>query len=250
MNPNWQSAMSESSLRNIAIAAGTLYLITHVTSIGAVILYSPILNNANYVLGAGADALVILGAIFDIVLTLAIAGTAVALHPVVKQWGEGVALGYVGLRILEAGIIAVGVVPLLVVVTMRQYVAETAIADPETLMTVSHSLVAFYNETALLGPGLVCGVNTVLMAYLMFKSRLVPRFIPVLGLVGGPVIFAYTVVRMFGHFEQMPDWMAIAVIPIFAWEVSLALWLIGKGFRTTSAASYPVRAASEMRRAV
>lgn len=153
MNPNWQSAMSESSLRNIAIAAGTLYLITHVTSIGAVILYSPILNNANYVLGAGADALVILGAIFDIVLTLAIAGTAVALHPVVKQWGEGIALGYVGLRILEAGIIAVGVVPLLVVVTMRQYVAETAIADPETLMTVSHSLVAFYNETALLGPG-------------------------------------------------------------------------------------------------
>ena len=103
------------------------------------------------------------------------------------------------------------------------------------------TLVAFYHSTHLLGPGLVCGVNTTLMAYLMFKSRLVPRFIPMLGLVGGPVIFAYNTMMMFGIYEQMPLWMGVTVIPIFAWEVTLALWLIIKGFRSTTPASEPAR---------
>lgn len=96
---------------------------------------------------------------------------------------------------------------------------------------------AFYNWTALLGPGLVCGTNTVLMGYLMYKSHLVPRFIPVLGLVGGPLIFAITAARMFGITEQVPSWLGIVVIPIFAWEVSLALWLILKGFNQSATAS-------------
>ena len=77
------------------------------------------------------------------------------------------------------------------------------------------------------------------MASLMYKSRLVPRFIPVLGLVGGPLIFALTVARMFGVFEQFPSWVGIAVVPIFAWEFSLALWLIVKGFKSSATASDP-----------
>jgi hypothetical protein len=244
MNTNRQTATTLGiSPRKIAIATGVLYLITHVTSVGAVILYDPILKHTDYILGAGADAQVILGAIFEILLALTVVGTAVALFPIVKKWNEGVAIGYVGLRTLEAGIIAVGIVPLLAVVTMRQHLAGTVAADAETLVTVSSTLVAFYNWTSLLGPGLVCGVNTVLMAYLMYKSRLVPRFIPLLGLVGGPVIVAFTAIKMFGIYEQLPLWTGILVVPIFAWEVTLALWLIAKGFRSTAAASEPAKTA-------
>ena len=146
-------------------------------------------------------------------------------------------MGYVGLRTLEAGIIAVGVVPLLAVVTLRQDTTGTASADTTAGLTLGNALVEFHNWTRLLGPGLVCGANTVLMAYLMYRSRLVPRFIPVLGLVGGPLVFAYHTAQMFGASEQILSWAAIGVIPIFAWEVTLASRLIAKGFNPSALAS-------------
>ena len=215
--------------RKLAIAAGVCYLITHVTSVPAAFLYGPILNRAGYVLGSVPDTRVLLGAFLEVICALAIVGTAVALFPVVKRHNEGVALGYVGLRTLEAGIIAVGVVPLLAVVTLRQDMTGTAGADTAAV------LVEFHNWTRLLGPGLVCGANTMLMAYLMYRSRLVPRFIPVLGLIGGPLVFAYHTAQMFGASEQILSWAAIGVIPIFAWEVTLAFRLIAKGFNPSAA---------------
>jgi hypothetical protein len=242
MNTNRQTATLGTTPRKLAIAAGVLFLITHITSIGAVVLYDPVLKNANYFLGAGADAQVLLGGLLDILLALTVAGTSFALFPIVKRWNEGVALGYVGLRTLEAGIIAIGVVSLFALVTLRQFSAGTA-ADPDTLVAVGGALVGLYKGTFLLGPGFVCGVNTVLMAYLMYKSRLVPRFIPVLGLVGGPLIFAYSIARLFGAADQLQAVEAVLVLPIFAWEVTLALYLITKGFRLSAPASQSAQTA-------
>ncbi len=237
MNTNNQTVTPEISSRRLAIAAGTLYLITHVTSIGAFALYAPILNNAGYIAGSGSDTQVLVGVLFEIILALAIVGTAVTLFPVMKRWNEGVALGYTGLRTLEAGIIAVGVIPVLAIVTLRQQMVEAVAANLATLTTISSTLVALYQWTVLLGPGLVCGTNTVLMAYLMYRSRLVPRFIPVLGLIGGPLIFIVNAAKMFGSVEQNAPLLLFAVFPIFAWEVSLAVWLIAKGFNKSVAAS-------------
>ncbi len=225
------------SLRKLAIAAGVCYLITHVTSVPAPFLYAPMLDRADYILGPDSPTPVLVGAFLEVICALGIVGTAVALFPVVKRQNEGVALGYVGLRTLEASIIAVGVIPLLAVVTLQQDVTGAAGADTTTLLTVGHALVAFHKWTRLLGPGLVCGTNTVLMAYLMYRSRLVPRFIPVLGLVGGPLVFAYNTAWMFGLSEQIPPWAAILVVPIFAWELSLAIRLITKGFNDSVAAT-------------
>jgi hypothetical protein len=233
MNANRQAATTDStaaivaSTRKFAIAAGVCYLITHVTSVSAPAFYGAILNNSAYLTGSGSGAGVLVGALFDVICAMANIGTAVALYPVVKKHNEGIALGYVGLRTLEAGIIAVGTIPLLAAVTLRQMVIT---ADPSSLLALGSSLVESYKWTAVLGPGLVCGVNTVLMAYLLYRSRLVPRFIPILGLVGGPLVFAYNTALMFGFSEQIAAWAVILVIPIFAWEVSLALRLIVKGF--------------------
>jgi hypothetical protein len=224
------------SLRNIAIATGVLYLVTHVTSVTGLLLYGPILNNAGYIIGAGPDTQVLVGAFLEAILVLAIVGTGVALFPVVKKQHEGIALGYVGLRTLEAGIIAVGVVPLLVVVTLRQQLAGTAGADTATLVALGNALVAFHNWTFLLGPSYVCGTNTVVLAYLLYRSGLVPRFIPVLGLVGGPLVFASGAAQMFGLYEQISVWAAIAAVPVFAWELALATWLIAKGFNASAMA--------------
>ncbi|MCC7446104.1 MAG: DUF4386 domain-containing protein [Anaerolineae bacterium] len=243
MTNNWQAVASQ---RKIAIVAGVFYLVTHITSIGAAALYDPILNNASYIMDSGSATPVLVGAFFEVILALAIVGTAVALFPVAKRQNESVALGYVGLRTLEAGIIAVGVIPLLAIVTLRQHVTGTVSTDPATLVTLGSTLVAFHNWTLLLGPGLVCGTNTVLMAYLIYKARLVPRFIPVLGLVGGPLIFAVNAAQMLGGYEKLPSWAAIAVIPIFAWELTFAIRLITKGFKPSAPASEPARTTNEL----
>jgi hypothetical protein len=108
------------SLRKTAFVGGTLYLITFVTSIPARLLYGPVRNDPNYILGPGADTQVLFAGLLDVVLALACIGTAVALYPVVKRQNQGVALGFVGARVLEAAIIVTGVVSLLSVVTLRQ----------------------------------------------------------------------------------------------------------------------------------
>jgi hypothetical protein len=220
------------SPRRLAIVAGVCFLITHVTSIAAPALNG--LATSSAVSSVGSDSQVIVAAILEVILAIANIGTAVALYPVVRRWSDGGALAYVGLRTLEAAVIAVGVLPLLTLVTLRQAgAADTAVAD---------ALVVIHKWTLLVGPGLVCATNTVVMASLLFASRLVPRFIPVLGLVGGPLIFVFTLVRMFNGFDSLPPVAAIAVLPIFVWEVSLALWLITRGFRQQALAALPATA--------
>jgi hypothetical protein len=129
-------------------------------------------------------------------------------------------------------------------VTLRQHLTGTASTDTATLVTQGLALVALHNWTFLLGPSYVCGTNTVLMAYLMYRSGLVPRFIPVLGLVGGPLVFASGAAQMFGIYEQISVWAALAAIPVFAWELTLAIWLIAKGFNPSAIASESAKTAT------
>ncbi|HLJ60279.1 MAG TPA: DUF4386 domain-containing protein [bacterium] len=222
------------SPRKLAIAAGICYLTTHVTSVAALILYGPILNNVNYIIGSGPDTRVLLGAFCEVILAFAIIGSAVALFPVVKRQNEAVALGYVGLRTLEAGIIAIDVASLLAVVTLRQQLAGAASSDTASLVALGRGLVALHNWTFLIGPSFTSGTNTVLIAYLMYTSRLVPRFIPVLGLIGGPLVFASVTGVLFGVYGQYSTVPAVAAVPEFAWELTLAIYLIAKGFNPSA----------------
>lgn len=233
MNTSRQAATMGVAPRKLAITAGTLYLITHVTTIVSQVLYSPILHNANYIVGGGADTRVLAGALCELILALTVVGTAVALYPVVRRYNEGLATGYLALRTLEAGIIATGIVPLLAIVTLRQQQA----GDAATLVAIGNALVGINEWTALIGQGLTCGVNTVVLAALLYRAGLVPRVIPTLGLIGGPLVFAYNTAVLFGI--QPPAWVGLAVLPIFAWEVSLALRLITRGFTESSNAAAP-----------
>jgi hypothetical protein len=216
------------SLRRTALVAGGLYLITFVTSIPARLLSGPVRNDPNYVLGPGADAQVLFAGFLDVVLALACIGTAVALYPVVKRQNEGVALGFVGARVLEAAIIVTGVVSLLSVVTLRQ-----AGAGSDALVT-AQALVASYDWTFLFGPGFMAAVNALLLGSLMYRSGLVPRIIPLVGLIGAPLLLASDTAIMFGLWEQFSLPAGIATLPVALWEFSLGVWLVVKGFRPSS----------------
>lgn len=89
------------------------------------------------------------------------------------------------------------------------------------------------------GPKLALGANTLLLAYLMYRSRLVPRFIAVIGLIGGPLVFASGTAVLFGLYEDLSTVGVMAAAPVFAWELSLAVWMLVKGFRLSPVFTRP-----------
>lgn len=233
------------STRKTALVAGVCYLITFAASIPAVILLSPVLNNPDYIISSGADTRVILGCLLDLVNAIAAVGTAVTLFPVVRRQNEGAALGFLASRSFEAAVIVIGVVSLLAVVTLRQDLAGAAGTDPASLVTAGRSLVAVRDWTFLLGPGLMPALNALFLGSALYRSRLVPRIIPAMGLAGAPLLLAAAVATMFGVNEQISLWSGIATAPIFAWELSVGVYMTVKGFRpspvtgTMAAASTP-----------
>jgi len=170
----------------------------------------------------------------ELILIIANIGTAVVLWPVLKRQNEILALGYVTARVVECAFIAVGILSLLSVVTLRQ---EAAGADAGSLVAVGKSLVALHDWTFLLGPGFVVGVgNGLMLGYLMYRSALVPRGMALLGLIGGPLVCASGIAILFGVFEAGEVWQAIATIPEFLWELSLGIWLTVRGFNPSAIA--------------
>jgi hypothetical protein len=220
---------SMSAMRKTALVAGILYLATFLSSIPAVFLQGAVFDNPNFILGGGgADTLVRFGALLDIVNGLTAIGTAVALYSVVKRQHEGLAIGFVSSRLFEAATLFIGIVSVFAIVTLRE--TSTVGADPATLVTIQRSLLAVRDWSFVLGTG-VPALNAFLLGWLMYRSRLVPRAIPVLGLIGAPLFTSWIIGYIFGITEGGSAWHAIAVAPIFFWELFLGLWMTFKGFR-------------------
>jgi Domain of unknown function (DUF4386) len=218
------------STRRTSFITGVLFIITFVTSIpAAFLLYAPVLDDASYVVGAGADGGVALGAFLEVLLIVANVGTAVALFPILKRQNEPLALGYVTARLVESTFIAIGIVSLLAVVTLRQ---DAAGGDPSSLVTVGKSLVAVHDWTFLLGPNWVVGVgNGLILGWLMYRSGLVPRGMAILGLIAGPVLLAGGTAALLGVIEPDSALKNLTAAPEFVWELSLGIYLTVKGFK-------------------
>jgi hypothetical protein len=218
------------STRKTALVAGICYLLTFVGSIPAWFLQEPLLTNPEYIIGTGMDTRVIAGSFLDLITAFAGIGTAVALYSVVRRQHEGFALGFVTTRVIEGAIIVVSTVALLAVVGLR---TEGATGAEATALTVMQgALVKMRDWTFLFGPGLMPVLNAVLLGTLMYRSRLVPRIIPTVGLIGAPILFSSTIGTMFGVNDTQSLWTGLATMPIFFWELSVGLYMTFKGFRT------------------
>ena len=218
--------------RRTAVVAGVLFIITFVVSIpAALLLYTPVLDNAKYIVGAGAaDNRIAFGALLEIILIVANIGSAVVLFPILKRQSEKLALGYVTARLVESGFIAVGILSLMAIVTLRHDIGGTA--DAGSLVAIGASLIAIHDWTFLLGPGWVVGVgNGLILGYLMYRSGLVPQRLAMLGLIGGPLIIASGTAVLFGAIEPGSSLQVIATVPEFFWELGLGIYLIAKGFK-------------------
>src|SRR6266700_7319258 len=182
------------SLRKTALVAGVFYLLTFV-SIPTLFLYVPV-HDPKYIVGPGPDTGVLIGGVLEMIVALAGIGTAVALYPVVKRQNEGVALGFVGSRVLEAATIFAGVACLLSVVTLRQAGAGAG------ALVSAQTLVALYDRTFLVGQSFMPVVDDLLLGFLLYQSRLVPRVLPLIGIVGAALLVASDIAVLFGLIGQ------------------------------------------------
>ena len=224
--------MNPRNPQTIARIFGWLFVATFVTSIPAYfIFYAPVRDDPGLITGAGADptASVALGATLEVLLIIANVATAVVIYPILKRQSEIGAIGYVSARLVEGMFIAIGVISLLTFLFMRQ--EASAGADS----ALGEAFVAIYDRAFLIGPGFFAGfANGVVLGYLMYRSGLVPRGMAMLGLIGGPLLMATAIAIMFDVTERGGTLQAIATIPEFFWELSLGIYCIVKGFRSSS----------------
>ncbi len=211
---------------------GAWFLATFVFSIPAFWFYDPVLNHANYVVGSGDDTRVAVGALLEILLAISGIATAVVIFPIVKRVNESIALGYVASRTVESILILIGVLSLMSVVALRQDLAAEAGSTSGALIDVGRSLLAVHDQTSLLGPQLCAGLgNGILLGYLMWRSRLLPRPLVMFGLIGGPLAFLGGIGVLLGAWDNPSGPLVALTVLEVIWELSLSVWLLARGFR-------------------
>lgn len=212
-----------SPARNISLTAGLFYLLTFI-SIPTLVLYGP-LHQPAYLTGPANNTPVIVGGLLEITVALAGIATAVVLYPLLKRQNETLALGLVASRVLEATTIFVGVAFLLSLVTLQQSGAG------KDALPAAHALVALYDRIFLLGQGFIPAIDDLLLGILLYKSKLVPRTLSLIGIAGAfPLIAGYSA-TMFGMIDRISTLSVLSAVPVAVFEFSLGIYLVVKGFK-------------------
>ena len=215
----------------MSLSTGIMWLITFATSIPALWLFQPVLDDpAGYVTGAGHDNRILLACVLELLLIISNIATAVIPYPLLKRQHEGCALGFVAARIMESAFILVGILSVLTIVGLRAD-PPTGVSD-QTLGDLAYTFAALKDWTFQLGPGFVVGIgNGLLFGYLMYTSGLVPRRMAWLGLVGGPLLIASEIAVMFGVDQPGGTLQGLATIPEALWELFVGVYFTFMGFR-------------------
>jgi len=224
--------METTNTRKLAMAAGVLYLVTFAASIPTLALKAPVVDHANWILGHGSDRGVIIACLMDFICAVTGIGTAVALYPIVRRFSRASAIGFATSRTLEAAILVMGAISLLTIVTLR----NDAVGDTASLMTASRTLIASHHWAFLFGPGCMPAINAMFLATVMYRFRLVPRAIPLMGIVGAPLLLGASMTVLFGGFTQTSSAAMLLTLPIAAWEFSVGVYMIVKGINLPAAA--------------
>jgi hypothetical protein len=232
---------SDPPSRRTARIAGIFMVITFI-SIPGLLLYDHVLHQPGFITGSGGDLRVSVGALCEIVTLVSGIGMAVTLYPVLRRQSEGLALGYVTVRVVESCLIAVGIVSLLAVVTLRQDLAGAAGTDQASLVLSGRSLVAVHDATFLLGPAFCAAIgNGLILGYLMLRSELVPRRFAQFGVLGGSLALLTALLVLFGAYDQTAAPSFFLTLPEALWELSLGVYLIAKGFKPSPVLSNDAR---------
>ena len=217
------------SNRKTAIIVGVLFLIaTVIIIIGGI--FSLSIYEPDYLTAVSANEnQVIFGALLEMIATAAIVGIPIAMFPILKKHNEGLALGYVGTRIFEGLAIFLNTIILLSILALSQEFVNTVTPDASYFQTSGALLLAVRERISIL-VDFPFPLGAVIFNYLLYQTKLTPRWLAVLGLIGGALWLATAPLRMFGF---SPPSMEFLAAPIAVQEMILAVWLIVKGFNSS-----------------
>ncbi|MFC1992870.1 DUF4386 domain-containing protein [Chloroflexota bacterium] len=225
------------SARKTAIIVGVLFI----TATVATLLSIPLTNHINapdYLINISSnESQMIIGALLQLINTIAIIGIAVMLFPILKKHNEALALGYVGARIMEAVSLIVAILSLLLLLTLSQEFVKAGAPDASPFQTLGTSLLAANYWAWLLGGELFLALSALILNYILYQSKLIPRFISVWGLIGATLLLAQGLLGMFGSLSETSVLRTYLFIPIAVQEMVFAVWLIVKGFNPSAIAS-------------
>jgi len=225
----------KSGTKSDAAVTGVLFIIATVAAILGLRLYDPILNNPDYLtLGVSHSNQIMAGAVSELVLACTAAGTGTMLYPYLRRYNESLGLGYVGFRLLEVVFILVGIISVLALLTLSRLYTSAPAPDTATFETIGGILKAIHDWTFMLGPNFMLGINTFIYSYVFYQTKLVPRKLAAIGMAAAICIFIAAILELFGVILQISLWGVLLAVPIFAFEMILAVWLIRMGFNFES----------------
>lgn len=231
--------------RTNASAAGIFYLIAAAAPMLAWAMFQPVLHETDYLMQSAEKApQVILGVLFDLITVISVAGTGIMLYPYLRRHYEHLALGYFIFRLMEAVLILIGLLAILSMLTLSHTYKQDTNPSLETYQLIGSILRSIHAWTYIVGPNFMLGINTFIYSFIFFKSRLVPRKLSVTGLFAATAIFMAALLEMFGVIEQVSGWGALFALPVFIFEMTLAVWLIAKGFNKNTMPTWEIKAAA------
>ncbi|WP_217560529.1 DUF4386 domain-containing protein [Paenibacillus sp. GbtcB18] len=231
--------------RRNARILGIFYILAAMTSIIAVVLYGPILSDQwQMAVANGSETKVLIGVLNDLLLVVSAVGTAVMLFPYVRHWNEHLALGYLCFRFMEAVFIVIGIVCILGLLRLSVYYDVASSASGTNLEPIGLLLQDIYHWTAMLGPNFMLGINTGLYSYLLYRAGYVPKPLAIFGMATAVMVFIAGLLQMFGIVGPYSAAKGLIALPVGVYEMSLAVWLMVKGFHRENLAKLRVKIAS------
>lgn len=226
------------SSKRVAKIVSVLFIIATIAAILSVAFLGSVLSNPDYLISFSANGTqVLVGALLDLIGAGAFVGLAVVIFPILKKHNETIALGYVVARSFEAVPFVIANISLLSPVTLSQKYGQVGALDASNFLPVGASLRAVYDWTQLLGPRVLASLAALPFYYLLYQSKLLPRWMSVWGLIGAPLYLASGLLPMFGLVDLASPLLIILFIPAAVLEMVLAVWLIVKGFNSAAIVS-------------
>lgn len=236
---NSTSAVSEKDRANGKLT-GLFFISATVTAIIGMLLYDPILKTSDFLTsGAAHSSQIVLGAMFELILVISMAGTAIMLFPYLRKYDGRFALGYLVFRLAEGIAILIGIVSVLALLTVSENAVGASASAIESLRSVGIALIGMHDWTFILGPCLLLGVNTFIYSYVLYRTKLVPRGLASLGMIGAILIVISGVLAMLNVVPLFTTGAMVLALPIAVYEMILAGWLIAKGFSVPVAVKNP-----------
>jgi len=220
--------------RKNAVIAGVLLIVATVASLLSGPFLAPVTGSDYLTSAAAHPTQVASGVLLGFIAAFAAPGIAIALYPVLRRFGEGLSLGSVGFRIIEGIFYALGMVILLSLSTLSQQFVDAGAPGDQHFKTLGHTMLAQYHWLVDVGLLLAFSIGGLLYYLVFYRSKLIPTWLAVWGIVGAVLLMVAAVLIIFGVIGAFSTGQVVLAAPIGVQEMVLAVWLIVKGFNRSA----------------